>query len=136
MQIPEEQYPVYVDGQRMYRVFQNLVKNAAQYALDGSRVYLTLVKQQDQAVFSMQNVSKHELPADGESLTGRFVRGDDSRSTSGSGLGLSIAKSFTEACGGTLRVQVQGDLFSVEVALPLAAPPASPDDAPEPTEEI
>ena len=128
VQIPEDQYPVYVDGQRMYRVFQNLVKNAAQYALEGSRVYLTLVKQQDQAVFSMQNVSKHELPADGETLTGRFVRGDDSRSTSGSGLGLSIAKSFTEACGGTLRIQVQGDLFTVEITLPLAAPPAPAED--------
>ena len=125
VQILEENYPVYIDGQRMYRVFQNLMKNASQYALEGSRVYITLVKQNNFAVFSMQNISKHELKTDGEALTHRFVRGDDSRSTSGSGLGLSIAKSFTEACGGTFKVEVKGDLFSVEIALPLKAAPTA-----------
>lgn len=123
VQIPEDSFPVYVDGQRMYRVFQNLIKNAAQYALDGSRVYISLIKQEQTAYVIIQNISKYELQTDGETLTGRFVRGDDSRSTSGSGLGLSIAKSFTEACGGTCTVHVQGDLFTVEIALPIISIP-------------
>lgn len=139
VQIPEEPFPVHVDGQKMYRVFQNLIKNAAQYALDGSRVYVTLTKRDGSACVTMQNISKHELTMDGESLTARFVRGDDSRSTSGSGLGLSIAKSFTEACGGTCAVSVQGDLFTAVITLPLISPPGPaaprsaeiPEDAPE-----
>lgn len=132
VQIPEEPFPVHVDGQKMYRVFQNLIKNAAQYALDGSRVYVTLTKRDGSACVTMQNISKHELTMDGESLTARFVRGDDSRSTSGSGLGLSIAKSFTEACGGTCAVSVQGDLFTAVITLPLISPPEPPAaDAPK-----
>ncbi|MGN0478535.1 MAG: sensor histidine kinase [Hominenteromicrobium sp.] len=123
VQIPDDTFTVYADGQRMYRVFQNLIKNAVQYSLEGSRVYVSLIKRGGHAVAVIQNVSKHELELDGEALTARFVRGDDSRSTSGSGLGLSIAKSFTEACGGTCTVSVHGDLFTVEIALPLASAP-------------
>lgn len=132
VQIPQEDFPVYADGQRMYRVFQNLIKNAAQYALEGSRVYVQLQKQGQNAVVTIQNISKYELTMDGDSLTARFVRGDDSRSTSGSGLGLSIAKSFTEACGGTFHVTVKGDLFTVMIALPLKEPPKEPEKEPLP----
>lgn len=131
VQIPEEPFPVYVDGQKMYRVFQNLIKNAAQYALDGSRVYITLAKRDGKAYVTMQNISKHELVMDGEALTARFVRGDDSRTSAGSGLGLSIAKSFTEACGGTCTVSVHGDLFTAVIALPLVSPPEPPAAEPE-----
>ncbi len=123
IQIPEDEYPVYVDGQRMYRVFQNIIKNAAQYALEGSRVYVVLVKQEARALLSVQNISKHEISQTGEELTARFVRGDASRSSTGSGLGLSIAKSFTEACGGTFRISVNGDQFNVEITLPLESQP-------------
>lgn len=132
VQIPQEDFPVYADGQRMYRVFQNLIKNAAQYALEGSRVYVQLQKQSQNAVVTIQNISKYELTMDGDSLTARFVRGDDSRSTSGSGLGLSIAKSFTEACGGTFHVTVKGDLFTVMITLPLKEPPKEPEKEPLP----
>lgn len=132
VQIPQEDFPVYADGQRMYRVFQNLIKNAAQYALEGSRVYVELQKQGQNAVVTIQNISKYELTMDGDSLTARFVRGDDSRSTSGSGLGLSIAKSFTEACGGTFHVTVKGDLFTVMITLPLKEPPKEPEKEPLP----
>lgn len=132
VQIPQEDFPVYADGQRMYRVFQNLIKNAAQYALEGSRVYVELQKQGQNAVVTIQNISKYELTMDGDSLTARFVRGDDSRSTSGSGLGLSIAKSFTEACGGTFHVTVKGDLFTVMISLPLKEPPKEPEKEPLP----
>ena len=127
-QIPENEYPVYVDGQHIYRVFQNLIKNAAQYALEGSRVYIALVKLNGSAIFSMQNISKYELNVDGDTLTSRFVRGDDSRTTTGSGLGLSIAKSFTEACGGTFKVDVSGDLFTIEITFPLVEAPAKAAD--------
>ena len=116
----------------MYRVFQNLIKNAAQYALEGSRVYVELQKQGQNAVVTIQNISKYELTMDGDSLTARFVRGDDSRSTSSSGLGLSIAKSFTEACGGTFHVTVKGDLFTVMISLPLKEPPKEPEKEPLP----
>ena len=132
VQIPQEDFPVYADGQRMYRVFQNLIKNAAQYALEGSRVYVERKKQEKNAVVTIQNISKYELTMDGDSLTARFVRGDDSRSTSGSGLGLSIAKSFTEACGGTFHVSVQGDLFTVTITMPLKEPPKDPEKEPLP----
>ena len=132
VQIPQEDFPVYADGQRMYRVFQNLIKNAAQYALEGSRVYVELQKQGQNAVVTIQNISKYELTMDGDSLTARFVRGDDSRSTSGSGLGLSIAKSFTEACGGTFHVTVKGDLFTATITLPLKEPPKEPEKEPLP----
>ncbi len=125
IQIPEDNYPVFVDGQRMYRVFQNLIKNAAQYALEGSRVFVVLVKQENRALLSIQNISRHELDVSGEELTARFVRGDKSRTSSGSGLGLSIAKSFTEACGGTFRIIVNGDQFSVQITLPLKEQPVS-----------
>ena len=81
---------------------------------------------------TIQNISKYELTMDGDSLTARFVRGDDSRSTSGSGLGLSIAKSFTEACGGTFHVTVKGDLFTVMITLPLKEPPKEPEKEPLP----
>lgn len=120
VQIPEMSCMVVADGQKLYRVFQNIIKNAAQYALEGSRVYLSLFIQKGYATVLVQNVTKHEIEIDGERLTARFVRGDDSRSTSGSGLGLSIARSFIEAFGGTCRVYVQGDLFTAEISLPLA----------------
>ena len=91
---------------------------------------MELQKQGQNAVVTIQNISKYELTMDGDSLTARFVRGDDSRSTSGSGLGLSIAKRFTEACGGTFHVTVKGDLFTVMITLPLKEPPKEPEKEP------
>ena len=110
---------VVADGKRLYRVFQNLITNALQYALPGSRVYLTLKTGKDRAEASLRNTSRDELP-EGMDFTARFVRGDESRTDGGSGLGLSIAKSFTEACGGDFRVETVADLFTAIVTLPLA----------------
>lgn len=117
--LPEQPVPVRADGQRLYRVFQNLLQNALQYALPGSRVFLTLTAADGVAEVRVRNTSAAEL-ADGVDFTERFVRGDASRTGGGSGLGLSIAKSFTEACGGSFGVEVDADLFTAKVAFPLA----------------
>lgn len=122
-EIPTEDTPVRADGDRLYRVFQNLIQNALQYALPGSRVYLRLMADGDRVRVLVQNISREELPQDLD-FTGRFVRGDASRTDGGSGLGLAIAKSFTEACGGRFCVRTEADLFTAEVELPrLNEPP-------------
>lgn len=116
--IPEIPILIHADGQRLYRVFQNLLRNCAQYSLEGSRVYVQLTAQSGAAQVSIRNISKNEITMNGEDLTARFVRGDQNRTTEGSGLGLSIAKSFTEACGGQFSVHTDGDLFLVTVQFP------------------
>lgn len=113
--IPEEPVEITADGQRLYRVFQNLLQNALKYSLPGSRVYLTLVEKDGNATAVMKNTSATEL-GDGIDFTERFVRGDKSRTDGGSGLGLSIAKSFTEACGGSFHVETDADLFTAVVS--------------------
>ena len=110
---------VRTDGQRMYRVFQNLIGNAIKYSLEGSRVYVTLKEEGALAVASVKNTSSAELNREVDFLE-RFTRGDSSRTDGGSGLGLSIAKSFTEACGGTFELEMIADLFLVTVSLPRA----------------
>ena len=117
--LPEQTVMITADGRRLYRVFQNLIDNALKYALEGSRIYLTLKTAEGRAVASLRNTSREELP-DGVDLTARFVRGDASRTDGGSGLGLSIASSFTEACGGSFRVETVADLFTAVVSFPLA----------------
>lgn len=112
--IPQEPVLVQADGQRLYRVFQNLLQNALRYSLPGSRIYLTLVDEAGEAVVRIKNTSSVELSGD-KDFTERFVRGDESRTDGGSGLGLSIAKSFTEACGGRFSVETDADLFTVTV---------------------
>ena len=111
--------PVWItaDGDRLYRVFQNLIQNALRYSLEGSRVYVTLEVIEGRAVARVKNTSRDELPS-GVDFTARFVRGDVSRTDGGSGLGLAIATSFTAACGGTLRVETDAHLFTVEVTFP------------------
>lgn len=117
--LPEQAVMITADGRRLYRVFQNLIDNALKYALEGSRIYLTLKTAEGRAEASLRNTSREELP-DGVDLTARFVRGDASRTDGGSGLGLSIASSFTEACGGSFRVETVADLFTAVVSFPLA----------------
>ena len=118
-ELPEGEVPITADGKRMYRVFQNLIQNALQYALPGSRVYVTLTVSGSRAETAVRNTSRQELPK-GVDFTARFVRGDASRTDGGSGLGLSISKSFTEACGGQFRVETVADLFTAAVSFPLA----------------
>lgn len=116
-ELPEEPVMITADGRRLYRVFQNLLDNALRYALEGSRVYLSLKTAEGIAEASVRNTSRSELP-EGVDFTARFVRGDSSRTDGGSGLGLSIASSFTEACGGAFRVETVADLFTAVVTFP------------------
>ena len=115
--IPEAPVMILADGQRLYRVFQNLIQNALQYSLEGSRIFLTLTDDGSVAVANIKNISGAELD-DSIDFTERFVRGDESRTDGGSGLGLSIARSFTEACGGSFKVELNADLFTVTVEFP------------------
>lgn len=117
-EIPDTPIMIMADGQRMYRVFQNLFQNAIQYSLEGSRVHVTLKTDGSLAMASVQNTSRCELSKD-KDFTERFVRGDQSRTDGGSGLGLSIAQSFTEASGGTFRLETIADLFVVTVSFSL-----------------
>ncbi len=114
-EIPETPVMILADGQRMYRVFQNLFQNALKYSLEGSRVYVALQADGKMAVASVKNTSHMELDED-KNFTERFYRGDKSRSDGGSGLGLSIAQSFTEACGGQFELEFNADLFIVKVS--------------------
>ncbi len=119
--IPEGEVPITADSDRLYRVFQNLIGNALKYSLPGSRVYLNLTVEGGQASASVRNTSAAELKP-GADYTARFVRGDESRTDGGSGLGLSIAESFTRACGGTLTVSTEADLFIAVVTFPVTEP--------------
>jgi len=113
--IPDSPVMIRADGKLLYRVFQNLIGNALQYSLDGSRVFVELRQKDGKAAASVKNISRFELDSEAD-MTERFVRGDSSRTTSGSGLGLSIAKSFTEACGGSFQISIDADLFAADVA--------------------
>ena len=117
--LPAEPAVVHVDGRRMWRVLENIFGNAAKYAMPGTRVYADLKLEEDTVDLSLKNVSEHQLNISADELTERFIRGDISRSTEGSGLGLSIASTLTEMQGGTFEVYVDGDLFKVTITLPL-----------------
>ncbi len=114
---PAESLYVMADERRIWRVFENLMNNACKYSLKGSRIYIVLSEKEDNVVFSFKNTSATELNISASELMERFVRGDSSRSTEGSGLGLSIASTFTEIQGGRFEITVDGDLFRVDVTL-------------------
>ena len=113
LNIPEEPVKIMADGRHLWRVFENLTGNVCKYSMPGTRVYMELVKRDGKAVITFKNISKYELNISGEELMERFVRGDKSRNTEGSGLGLSIARSLTELQKGEMRIEVDGDLFKV-----------------------
>jgi len=106
------------DSRRIWRVFENLLNNACKYSLPGSRVYMSVEERMGDVVFIIRNTSKAPLNISADELTARFVRGDSSRSTEGSGLGLSIAKSLTELQGGAMDISIDGDLFKVTLTFP------------------
>ena len=127
--------PVYIeaDPRRIWRVVENLFSNVCKYALEGTRVYLEIrrVRQDDReiAVFTMKNISAQALNIRAEELTERFIRGDISRSTEGSGLGLSIAQNLTTLQKGTFEIYLDGDLFKVQIGFSCL-------DVPQPEIEI
>ncbi len=118
--LPEGETWVYADGRHLWRVIDNLLSNCAKYAMEGTRVYLDLGRGQGQVALSVKNISREPLNVPAERLMERFVRGEESRSTEGSGLGLSIARSLTELQGGSFDLAVDGDLFKAIVTLPQA----------------
>lgn len=116
--LPAEPAVVHVDGRRMWRVLENIFGNAAKYAMPGTRVYADLKLEEDTVDLSLKNVSEHQLNISADELTERFIRGDLSRSSEGSGLGLSIAQSLTTMQGGTFNLYLDGDLFWVNIRFP------------------
>lgn len=126
--LPEEPIMVQADGRHMWRVLDNLFGNAVKYAMPGTRVYvdLTVVNASEVALL-VKNISREPLNIAPNELMERFVRGDESRNTEGSGLGLSIARSLMELQHGTMDIRIDGDLFKVILGLRLAADvPAAP----------
>lgn len=119
--IPTDSVVVSADGKLLWRVFDNLLNNVCKYAMEGTRVYLSLERDAGMAKVTFRNISGMALNITPEELTERFVRGDASRNTEGSGLGLSIAKSLTELMGGQFDVAIDGDLFKVILHFPATA---------------
>ena len=119
VRIPEEPITIMTDGRLLWRVFDNLLGNICKYSMPDTRVYIELQAMSKEAVFVFRNISKYELNISSDELMERFVRGDSSRNTEGSGLGLSIAKSLVDLLGGTFTLSVDGDLFKVILQFPL-----------------
>lgn len=126
--LPESAW-VFAENRRLYRVLQNILDNALRYSLQGTRIYLEVESRPDQVCLSLTNTAGYEMDFTEEEILQRFVRGDKSRTTEGSGLGLSIAESFMNSFGGRLKVSIRGDAFTV--TLSFAAAPANPPDLQE-----
>lgn len=103
------------DGNKLYRVLQNILQNALKYSMRDTRIFVTLLVEKRAAVLRVKNVAGYEMNFTAEDVMGRFFRGDKARSTEGSGLGLAIAKEFSELCGGEFSVDISGDVFCVEI---------------------
>ena len=110
---PEHPVLVMADGRHMWRVLDNLLGNACKYAMPNTRLYVSLKEEGEIITIIFKNISKAALNIPSEDLLERFVRGDSSRNTEGSGLGLSIAQSLTELMSGSMRLDIDGDLFKV-----------------------
>lgn len=113
--LPNENVLIKADNRYLYRVIENVFSNISKYALEGSRVYIKLENKKEEVYLEFKNISKDKLNISADELMQRFVRGDKSRYTEGSGLGLSIAESLTELQGGKFSIAIDGDLFKVEI---------------------
>jgi signal transduction histidine kinase len=116
--LPNESVIIEADGRRIWRVIENLYNNVAKYAMPNTRVYVDLKVHGKNVDFSIKNISENPLNINADELTERFIRGDVSRSTEGSGLGLSIAKNLTTLQNGTFEIYLDGDLFRVTITFP------------------
>jgi len=116
--LPEDKVVLWLDSEKTYRIFENLIVNITKYAMPHTRVYIEMNERPDVVQIFMKNVSAGELNFNTEEITDRFVRGDSSRNTEGSGLGLAIAKSFAQLQHGNLNITTEADLFKAEIILP------------------
>lgn len=114
--LPGEPVVILADGRRIWRVVENLYNNVAKYAMANTRVYVDMQVKEDKVMLSIKNISQNALNIQADELTERFIRGDVSRSTEGSGLGLSIAKNLTNLMGGEFEIYLDGDLFKVTIS--------------------
>ncbi len=117
---PAQPVTIMADGRRMWRILDNLMSNAAKYAMPSTRVYLSLVVENEHALITLKNTSREPLDIPPEELMERFTRGDASRHTEGNGLGLAIARSLTELQGGHMALTTDGDFFKVTLSFPTA----------------
>ena len=117
--LPESDLSVMADGRLLWRVLDNLLNNACKYAQSGTRLYLDASTWDDRAILTVKNISRQQLNLSPDELMERFVRGDSSRNTEGSGLGLNIARSLVELQKGTFSLSIDGDLFKATIALPI-----------------
>ena len=108
------------DGRLVWRVLSNLLSNAVKYAMPGTRLYVDLVQIEGEVLLSLKNISREQLNISAEELLERFVRGDASRNSEGSGLGLNIAGSLMDVQGGKLQLLLDGDLFKATLVFPVA----------------
>lgn len=117
MDLPENDIYLNTDGRLLWRVFDNLLNNACKYSMPGTRIYMSRQKEENRRSVTFKNISKERLNISADELMERFVRGDSSRNTEGSGLGLSIAQSLMEILGGKLEISIDGDLFKAIVKI-------------------
>lgn len=113
---PENPINIVSDGNRLYRVFQNIIDNSLKYSLEGTRIFIELEEYEENVLISIKNISKSEINFTASEILQRFNRGDKNRTTEGSGLGLSIAESFTKVCGGEFKIEIDGDMFKVIIS--------------------
>jgi signal transduction histidine kinase len=119
MNAAEKELFALADGKHMWRIVENLLSNALKYSMPNSRVYISIDKSEHYGILTIKNISAYPLEISPEQLTERFIRGEASRTTEGSGLGLSIAQGLTILQGGRFKVDIDGDLFKVTVEIPL-----------------
>lgn len=113
--MPEEEAIIMADSRYLYRVIENMYSNITKYALPSSRVYVDIIVDKEKIEIQLKNISKDKLNISADELMERFVRGESSRNTEGSGLGLSIAQSLTQLQKGEFNIYLDGDLFKVTI---------------------
>ena len=123
---------VHLDGNKTYRIFENLFTNIGKYAMKHSRVYIDVKEDEENVYIEFKNISAVQMNFTSDEIVERFVRGDKSRHESGSGLGLAIVQSFTEVQGGTLKIDIDGDLFKTILTFKKAVKEALPSNEIQP----